>query len=80
MIVRADALRLPFSDQAFDLVLGSPPYTNARLYLEDGKDLGIARGCREWVEWMLAVTSEALRVSRGLVLWVCAGVTRDWNY
>lgn len=29
---------------------------------------------------MLGVTREACRVSRGLVLWVCAGVTRDWNY
>jgi hypothetical protein len=29
---------------------------------------------------MLDVTAEALRVSRGLVLWVCAGVTRDRNY
>jgi hypothetical protein len=80
VIARADAVRLPFADQTFDLVMGSPPYVDARLYLEDGRNLGISRDCREWVEWMLAVTTEALRVSRGLVLWVCAGVTRDWNY
>jgi hypothetical protein len=80
VIARADAVRLPFADQTFDLVMGSPPYVDARLYLEEGRNLGISRDCREWVEWMLAVTTEALRVSRGLVLWVCAGVTRDWNY
>jgi hypothetical protein len=80
MNARADAVRLPFADRTFDLVMGSPPYIDARLYLEDGADLGISRDCREWVEWMLAVTIEALRVSRGLVLWVCAGVTRGRNY
>jgi hypothetical protein len=56
MIARADAVRLPFADRTVDLVMGSPPYIDARLYLEDGADLGISRDCREWVEWMLAVT------------------------
>ena len=42
--------------------------------------IGAQRDCREWIEWMLAVTAEAVRVSRGLVLWVAAGVTRDWCY
>jgi hypothetical protein len=80
MIVRADAVRLPFRSRQFDLVIGSPPYIDARLYLENGEDLGIARDCRAWVEWMLLVTTEALRVSRGLVLWVVAGKTEDWCY
>lgn len=80
MIVRADALRIPLPDQSVDLVVGSPPYIDARLYLESGKDLGISRGLDAWVEWMLAVTTEALRVSKGLVVWVCAGVTRDRTY
>jgi hypothetical protein len=80
MIVRADAVRLPFRSRQFDLVVGSPPYIDARLYLEDGEDLGIARDCRAWVEWMLLVTTEALRVSKGLVLWVVAGKTEDWCY
>jgi hypothetical protein len=80
MIARADAARLPLESASVDLVIGSPPYVDARLYLEDGKDLGIARGCREWVDWMLGVTAEALRVSRGLVLWVVAGKTEDWCY
>jgi hypothetical protein len=80
MIVQGDALRLPFPDRVFDLVIGSPPYLDARLYLEEGLDFGIARGCIAWVEWLLEVTDEALRVSKGLVVWVCAGKTDKWNY
>jgi hypothetical protein len=80
LLARGDAVRLPLPDRCVDLVFGSPPYIDARLYLECGQNLGIARDCRAWVEWMLRVTAEAVRVSRGLVLWVCAGVTRDWCY
>ncbi len=79
-LLQADAERLPLADQSVDLVIGSPPYIDARTYLEDGRDLGIARKCAAWIEWMLAVTEEALRVSRGIVLWVVAGKTDDWNY
>jgi len=80
LLAQADAGRLPLADKSVDLVIGSPPYADARLYLENGKDLGIARRCSEWVEWMLLITTEALRVSRGLVLWVVAGKTEDWCY
>lgn len=76
----ADAARLPLPDSSVDLVIGSPPYADARLYLEDGEDLGISRNQFEWVDWMLEVTAEALRVTRGAVIWVCAGVTRGRNY
>lgn len=75
MFLRADAARLPFADKSFDLVLGSPPYCDARTY-----GIKAQRECQEWVEWMLTVTAEAVRVSKGLVVWVCAGVTRDWCY
>lgn len=80
MIVQADATRLPFEDESFDLVIGSPPYVDCRTYLEDGVDLGIARDAVAWVEWMVRVTAEALRVSRGLVIWVCAGKTEERSY
>lgn len=80
MILRGDAARIPLADRSVDLVFGSPPYVDARLYLEDGKDLCISREPEAWVAWMLYVTADALRVSRGLVLWVCSGVTRDRNY
>lgn len=79
-ILNDDATRLSLPDQSVDLVLGSPPYADARLYLENGQNLGVSRDCEQWVEWMLDVTTEALRVSRGPVVWVCAGVTRDRNY
>lgn len=77
-----DAARLPLADKSVDLVLGSPPYCDARTYddgtLPEGRT--ISMGVREWVDWMLIVTREALRVSRGPVIWVAAGVTRDRNY
>lgn len=68
LAVRADAGRLPLPDRSCDLVIGSPPYLECR-------DYGIAAGRRldAWIDWMLGVTREALRVSKGLVLWVCAG-------
>jgi site-specific DNA-methyltransferase (adenine-specific)/site-specific DNA-methyltransferase (cytosine-N4-specific) len=75
VFAQADAARIPLADASVDLVFGSPPYCDARTY-----GIGAQRHAREWVDWMLDVTAEALRVSRGLVLWVCAGVTRDRNY
>jgi hypothetical protein len=80
LLARADARLIPLADAAVDLVVGSPPYATARLYLEGGADIGIARDTAAWVDWMLGVTTEAVRVSRGLVLWVVAGVTRDRTY
>jgi hypothetical protein len=77
---RGDAAHLPLEDQSVDLVLGSPPYMDCRTYEEGGDDPGIARNCRAWVEWMLGVSREAVRVSRGAVLWVIGGKTRDRNY
>ena len=73
--VQADATQLPFADGSFDLVFGSPPYADARTY-----GIGAQRDAAAWVEFMLRVTKEACRVSKGLVLWVAAGVTRKWNY
>jgi hypothetical protein len=75
LLMQGDAGRIPLPDKSVDLVFGSPPYMDARTY-----GIGAQRGCREWIEWMLGVTAEAVRVSRGLVLWVAAGVTRDWCY
>jgi DNA methylase len=75
LLCQADALRIPLADQSVDLICGSPPYCDARTY-----GIGAQRGCREWVDWMMAVTTEALRVSRGAVIWIAAGVTRDRTY
>jgi site-specific DNA-methyltransferase (adenine-specific) len=80
LIARADAARIPLPSKSVDLVIGSPPYADCRSYLEDGKDLGISRGAVAWVEWMLRITAEALRVSKGAVIWVAAGKTDDRTY
>jgi DNA methylase len=80
LFLQGDARHVPLATGSVDLVFGSPPYLDSRLYLEDGVDLGIARNCREWVDWMMDVSREAVRVSRGAVLWVVSGNTRDRNY
>lgn len=53
-----------------DLVISSPPYSSQRSYLENGIDLGISRKPEEWVEWMIEVVEESLRVCKGLVAFV----------
>lgn len=80
LFAQADALRIPLADKSVAVTVGSPPYADARSYLEDGENLGISRDADEWVSWMLDVTTEALRVSWNCVVWVAAGVTRDRNY
>ena len=70
------AERIPFPDKHFDIVFSSPPYMTARTY---GRK-GIARKCVDWVEWMLDVTDEALRVCKGPVIWVASSCTRKRNY
>lgn len=72
---QTDATHLPLADQSVDLVFCSPPYSDARTY-----GIGAQRKCAAWVEWMLVVVEEMTRVSRGLVLVNCAGVTRDRIY
>lgn len=82
MIVRADVCKLPFADQSVDLVFGSPPYCDARTYDDGTLPRGhvVSRGIDEWVKWMLVVTTECLRVSKGAVVWVAFGPTRDRDY
>jgi hypothetical protein len=64
-----------------DLVFGSGPYENARLYLENGVDLGISRNTDEWVKWMVEVYKAALRSCRGLVAFVVGnGRTRNYRW
>lgn len=74
-VLEADATRLPLIEDCVDLVFGSPPYCDARTYGIDAH-----RPCGEWIEWMLVVTKEALRVCRGPVVWVAGAVTRGRSY
>jgi hypothetical protein len=65
---------------SIDLIFGSPPYEDARLYLEDGADPGIARDTEEWVAWMTDVYRAALRCCKGMVAFVVAGRTKDYAW
>lgn len=75
LFAQSDAAALPLEDNSVDLVFTSPPYCDARTY-----GIGAQRDCVSWVNWMLTVVKECCRVSRGLVLINCAGVTRDRIY
>ena len=81
-VEKADCLefmrRLP--DGCVDLVFCSPPYEQARLYLENGADMGIARDTEAWVAWMVEVATECRRVCKGLCAFVVEGQTRNYRY
>lgn len=82
--------RLPFADGTFDLVIGSPPYLDARTYDDPtlpASRKGPSRGkstlsmnVYQWVPWMLAVVAECTRVCNGPVVMVACGAVRDRNY
>ncbi len=74
-LIQGDAAGLPLADGSVDLAFFSPPYVDARTY-----GINAQRKCAEWIDWMLGVVGEACRVSRGLVLVNCAGVTRKHCY
>ena len=64
-----------FPERHFDLVLGSPPYEDARTY---GIDFNL-RG-QDWVDWMFPRVIASLRVCKGLVAFVVEGQTRGFRY
>ncbi len=61
--------------ESVDLVFGSPPYEDARTY---GIDFNL-KG-QEWVDWMVSVVQESLRVCKGLVAFVAEGKTKKFRY
>jgi hypothetical protein len=61
--------------KSVDLVLGSPPYENRRAYGGLRSRVG-----QEWVDWMVDIFREAVRVSRGLVAMVVEGFTRNFEW
>jgi DNA methylase len=81
-IIQADAVAFLREQPAdsLDLVFGSPPYEQARLYLEDGKNMGISRKTDAWVAWMVEVYQAASVACRGLVAFVVAGQTRKFRW
>lgn len=71
-IVQADCLDFLRAQppDSIDLVFGSPPYEEARLYLEGGKNLGISRKTDAWVSWLVEVYKAAQAACKGLVVFV----------
>lgn len=67
-IVHGDGLAVMRSmpEGSVDLVMGSPPYEDARLYGE----LDYRVSGEEWVEWMVTFMRAAVRITRGLVVMV----------
>lgn len=76
-IIHGDCLKvLPtLPPQSVDLVFGSPPYEDARTYGIDFKIKG-----QDWVDWMVEVYKQSLRVCNGLVAFVVAGRTRKFAW
>lgn len=62
-------------ERSADLMFGSPPYEDCRTYGIDFDLTGQA-----WVDWMVEVFRESLRVSRGLVAFVVEGKTRKFRW
>jgi site-specific DNA-methyltransferase (adenine-specific)/site-specific DNA-methyltransferase (cytosine-N4-specific) len=75
LFAKADACRLPLESGSVDLIIGSPPYMDRRTY-----GIGATRQCEDWVSWMLDVTEEALRVTKGAVIWIVGGSTKKRRY
>ena len=63
-----------------DLMMCSPTYELARTYLENGKDLAVARSTDAWVSWLCSVASEMRRVCVGLCVMVVAGQTKNFRW
>ncbi len=76
-VIQADCIEFMngLEEDSVDLVFGSPPYCDARTY-----GIDVCYDCQRWVDWMLQVSEAAIRVSKGLVLWVVAGVQRKNCY
>lgn len=58
-----------------DLVLTSSPYEAARTY-----GIGFKLKGQDWVDWAVERYLECSRVSRGLVVWVVEGQTRNFRW
>jgi len=65
--------RMP--DASVDLIVTSPPYESARTY-----GIGFALSGQAWVDWAVERFIECYRVSRGAVVWVVEGQTRDYQW
>lgn len=66
-----------FDDNSVDLIFGSPPYAEkGERYL--GRPTKWSTN--DWIDWMLKVTQECIRVSKGYVIWIANGAVRKGRY
>ncbi len=77
-IIQGDCLTLmeQLPDDSVDLVFTSPPYEDARRYGE----MNFKLTGQDWVNWVRPRFFECLRVCKGLVAWVIAGRTRQYQW
>ena len=61
--------------KSVNLVFGSPPYEDLRTY-----DIGFKLKGDAWVDWMVSIYLESLRVCDGLVAFVVEGKTKQFRY
>src|SRR5262249_10645782 len=78
----ADALAwlAALPESSVDLCLCSPPYEQARLYLDNGDDRGIARDTEAWVSWLVEVCIAMHRACKGLCVLVVEGQTKKYRW
>lgn len=80
-VVQGDSLEICRQlDGAVDLCFGSPPYVDARLYLENGEGLGIDRNAEQWVVWLVDAFRVLTRACRGLTAMVVEGRTKNYRW
>src|SRR4051812_27753050 len=62
--------------RSIDLLIGSPPYVlkGNRYGFKKKWDLA------SWVDWMVELTTESLRVVRNATIWVADGAIKDDHY
>ncbi len=75
--VTADSLTYLRSrpENSVDMILGSPPYENARSYEGQRSRVG-----QEWVDWMYDYAQVCRRICSGLCAFVVQGRTRDFRW
>lgn len=63
------------ADNSVDLVMTSPPYSDARTY-----NIGFRLKGQAWVDWCIERYLECVRICRGLVAWVVEGRTKAFRW
>lgn len=76
-LIRGDCIEVmrTMPDNSVDLVFGSPPYESQRTY-----GIGFNLKGQDWVDWMVEIYKESIRISKGLVAFVVQGHTCNFRW